>query len=85
MDRIGIVDLGSNTARLVVFEYESGSWFVLKDEIRERVRLGQGLGRGGEVPEEAIRRAAAALDLFKGLRGLDRPGGDRGDRDQRGA
>ncbi len=64
LPRVGIVDLGSNTARLVVFAYEPGRWFVLEDEIRERVRLGQGLGKDGEVRPEAIRRAVAALDLF---------------------
>ncbi len=64
MPRVGIVDLGSNTARLVVFAFEPGRWFVLADEIRERVRLGQGLGQDGEVRPEAIRRAVAALDLF---------------------
>ncbi len=62
--RVGIVDLGSNTARLVVFDFEPGRWFVLADEIRERVRLGQGLGTDGQVPPEALGRALAALDLF---------------------
>ncbi len=64
MERIGIVDLGSNTARLVVFSFEPGKWFVLDTEIRERVRLGQGLGEDGELTPDAIDRAVAALDLF---------------------
>ena len=29
-----IVDLGSNTARLVVFEFEAGQWFRLRDRTR---------------------------------------------------
>jgi exopolyphosphatase/guanosine-5'-triphosphate,3'-diphosphate pyrophosphatase len=64
MARVGIVDLGSNTARLVVFEYEPGRWFFLANEIRERVRLGQGLAKDGEVSREAMQRAVAALELF---------------------
>ena len=40
--RIGIVDMGSGTARLVVYQYEPGRWFKLTDEIREPVRLGEG-------------------------------------------
>ncbi len=64
VERIGIVDLGSNTARLVVFSYEPGRWFILDNEIRERVRLGQGLGEAGELTPEAMERALAALDLF---------------------
>ena len=64
MRRVGIVDLGSNTARLVVYEYEPGKWFRLVDQLRERVRLGEGLGRDGELQPAAIERAAGALELF---------------------
>ena len=64
VERIGIVDLGSNTARLVVFNYQPGEWFLLDTEIRERARLGQGLGEDGNLTPDAIERAVAALDLF---------------------
>ena len=62
--RIGVVDLGSNTARLVVFECEPGRWFRLIDSIRERIRLAEGLQENGELRPEAIDRALAALELF---------------------
>lgn len=62
--RLGIVDLGSNTARLVVFDYEPGRWFRLVHQIREPVRLGEGLGRTGTLRGGALRRADAALVLF---------------------
>ncbi len=64
MQRLGIVDLGSNTARLVVFEYEAGRSFALVDEIRERIRLGAGLAADGRLSPQAIDRASAALHLF---------------------
>lgn len=65
MQRIGIVDLGSNTARLVVFEYEPGDWFRLVGQIREPVRLGEGLWKGdGDLSEAAMQRAEAALKLY---------------------
>lgn len=64
MRRLGIVDLGSNTARLVVFGYEPELWFRLIDEIREPVRLGEGMGRGNALAPEAIERAVAALTLY---------------------
>ena len=38
--RHGIADLGSNTARLIVYTYEPGKWFRITDGIRETVRLG---------------------------------------------
>jgi exopolyphosphatase/guanosine-5'-triphosphate,3'-diphosphate pyrophosphatase len=62
--QIGIVDLGSNNARMVVYEYEPGAWFRLVDVIREPVRLGEGLGASGEMTPEAIARGVACLDLF---------------------
>ena len=57
MPRLGIVDLGSNTARLVVFSYEPGEWFRLVHQIREPVRLGEGLGVDGNLTGSAMRRA----------------------------
>jgi exopolyphosphatase / guanosine-5'-triphosphate,3'-diphosphate pyrophosphatase len=62
--RIGIVDLGSNTARLVVFSYAPGRWFRLTDSIRERVRLAAGMDQHGRLQPAAIERALAALQLF---------------------
>ncbi len=64
MRRLGIVDLGSNTARLVVFAFDPGRWFRLVDQIRQPVRLGEGLGRGGELTGAAMERAELALRLF---------------------
>ncbi|MGH9379963.1 MAG: exopolyphosphatase [Thermoanaerobaculia bacterium] len=64
MLRLGIADLGSNTARLVVFVYEPGRWYRMVDGIREIVRLGEGLGAGESLVAAAIDRAAAALELF---------------------
>ncbi len=64
MPHLGIVDLGSNNARMVVYEYEPGRWFRLVDVIREPVRLGEGLGATGEMTGAAIQRGLAALDLF---------------------
>ena len=71
MNRLGIVDLGSNTARLSVFDFEPPHWYRLSDEIRERVRLGEGMGlrSGGDrvqpsLTPAAIDRAEAALHLF---------------------
>ena len=65
MRRLGIADLGSNTARLVAFAYQPGEWFRITDGIRETVRLGSGLVRRGRLTEDAIDRAVAALELFE--------------------
>jgi exopolyphosphatase/guanosine-5'-triphosphate,3'-diphosphate pyrophosphatase len=62
--QLAIVDLGSNTARLVVYEFEPGQWFRLRDSIREPIRLGEGLATTGELTPAAIERAEAAVHLF---------------------
>ena len=64
MQRRGIVDLGSNTARLVDYLVEPGEWYRLAHQIRQPVRLGQGLGRDGLISEKAMSRAEKALELF---------------------
>ena len=61
--RIGVIDLGSNTARLVVFAATPGHSFRLEDEIREVVRLRQGMSDEGLSPE-AVERAFSTLSLF---------------------
>ena len=65
--RLAVVDLGSNTFRLVVFEYALPDGpFRLVDEIREVVRLTKGSAPGAPVPDDAIERAARVARLFAG-------------------
>jgi exopolyphosphatase/guanosine-5'-triphosphate,3'-diphosphate pyrophosphatase len=61
--RIAIVDLGSNTFRLVVFTAGEG-WWRRTDEIYEGVRIGEGLASTGELGPEPVRRGLAAVDVF---------------------
>lgn len=63
-ERLGIVDLGSNSARLVVYEIARGRGFRLADEIREVVRLGEGLATSGRMLPENMRTALTALRSF---------------------
>jgi exopolyphosphatase/guanosine-5'-triphosphate,3'-diphosphate pyrophosphatase len=61
---VAIIDLGSNTARVVVMRATPGYAYRLEDEIREVVRLRQGMTEEGLAPE-AMQRAFATLRLFK--------------------
>ena len=45
-ERIGIIDLGSNSARLVIVRL-FGNHFMVEDELKESVRLGQDMDRDG--------------------------------------
>jgi exopolyphosphatase / guanosine-5'-triphosphate,3'-diphosphate pyrophosphatase len=65
MRKIGIADLGSNTTRLIVMEYDPGRCFRLVDEVSEVVRLAEGVGSTGRLQPEPIRRAVEALRMFE--------------------
>src|SRR5436309_10336059 len=62
--QVAVIDLGSNSWRLVVFTYEPGAWWKLTDELYETVRIGAGLGASGRLSEEAIARGAETLSVF---------------------
>jgi exopolyphosphatase / guanosine-5'-triphosphate,3'-diphosphate pyrophosphatase len=63
MPRTAVVDLGSNSFRLVVFSAQDG-WWKRTDEIYEAVRIGAGLDATGELDEERIQRAVAVTEVF---------------------
>jgi exopolyphosphatase/guanosine-5'-triphosphate,3'-diphosphate pyrophosphatase len=54
--RVAVIDLGSNSWRLVVFTYEPSAWWKLTDELYETVRIGAGLAATGRLGQEAIAR-----------------------------
>jgi exopolyphosphatase/guanosine-5'-triphosphate,3'-diphosphate pyrophosphatase len=62
-DRLAVIDLGSNSFRLVVFVAADG-WWRRTDEIYEPVRIGQGLAATGSLGEEPMERALQTLDVF---------------------
>ena len=61
--RLAVVDLGSNSFRLVVFTARDG-WWKRNDEIYEAVRIGQGLAATGRLGEEGMARAQATMEVF---------------------
>jgi exopolyphosphatase / guanosine-5'-triphosphate,3'-diphosphate pyrophosphatase len=62
-ERLAVIDLGSNSFRLVVFTAHEG-WWKRTDEIYEPVRIGEGLAASGRLGERPIERALATLDVF---------------------
>jgi exopolyphosphatase/guanosine-5'-triphosphate,3'-diphosphate pyrophosphatase len=62
-ERLAVIDLGSNSFRLVVFMAGEG-WWKRTDEIYEPVRIGEGMMATGMLGEEPIERALATLDVF---------------------
>ncbi len=62
-ERLAVMDLGSNSFRLVVFMAGEG-WWRRTDEIYEPVRIGQGLAATGMLGEAPMERALATLEVF---------------------
>src|ERR1700678_3906439 len=62
-ERFAVIDLGSNSFRLVVFMAADG-WWKRTDEIYEPVRIGEGLAASGRLGEGPMQRALATLDVF---------------------
>src|SRR5271154_855323 len=62
-ERLAVIDLGSNSFRLVVFMAGEG-WWKRTDEIYEPVRIGEGLMASGRLGERPMGRALATLDVF---------------------
>ncbi len=61
--RLAVIDLGSNSFRLVVFTAGDG-WWKRTDEIFEAVRIGEGLAATGSLGEAPISRALATANVF---------------------
>jgi exopolyphosphatase/guanosine-5'-triphosphate,3'-diphosphate pyrophosphatase len=71
--RVAVIDLGSNSFRMVVFEQADGSW-KRRDECSQGVRIGAGLAASGRLGEAAMERGLETVRAFTELcnrRGLD--------------
>jgi exopolyphosphatase/guanosine-5'-triphosphate,3'-diphosphate pyrophosphatase len=64
MDQVAVIDLGSNSWRLVVFTYGPG-WWKRTDELYETVRIGEGLAAAGRLSDAAIARGLETLAVFE--------------------
>jgi exopolyphosphatase/guanosine-5'-triphosphate,3'-diphosphate pyrophosphatase len=62
--RTAVIDLGSNSFRLVVYTAVPGSWWKRTDEIHEPVRIGAGLDAAGELGEAQMARALRTIGLY---------------------
>ncbi len=67
MEKIAIIDLGSNSARLVLVKIMDGGFYTVFDEIKESVRLGQDMERDGFLKAARIAQTIRTLKMFKKL------------------
>jgi exopolyphosphatase / guanosine-5'-triphosphate,3'-diphosphate pyrophosphatase len=62
--RTAVIDLGSNSFRLVVFTAVPGQWWRRTDEIYEAVRIGAGMGDDGALKPKRVQRALDTIDMY---------------------
>ncbi|WP_230986921.1 Ppx/GppA phosphatase family protein [Cohnella fermenti] len=62
---IGMIDIGSNTVRLAVYQITENGAFRVIDQGRWPARLSQKLTAGGELPRESVDELAEVLLHFK--------------------
>ncbi|MBB6218944.1 exopolyphosphatase/guanosine-5'-triphosphate,3'-diphosphate pyrophosphatase [Anaerosolibacter carboniphilus] len=66
-NKIAIIDLGSNSIRMIIMKiYEDGSYKMI-DQAKEMVRLSEGMGEEMSLKPLAIKRTIYVLKLFKKL------------------
>jgi exopolyphosphatase/guanosine-5'-triphosphate,3'-diphosphate pyrophosphatase len=64
-ERIAAIDVGSNSIRLVVAEYDPATGVTIIDEVKEQPRLAAGLANSGRLDDAAIERAYATLKRMR--------------------
>jgi exopolyphosphatase/guanosine-5'-triphosphate,3'-diphosphate pyrophosphatase len=64
-DRIAAIDVGSNSVRLLVAEYDPASGLSVIDEMKDQPRLAAGLAATGCLDERAIERALLTLGRMR--------------------
>jgi exopolyphosphatase/guanosine-5'-triphosphate,3'-diphosphate pyrophosphatase len=62
--RTVVIDMGSNSFRLVAYSYEAGRWWRRTDEIYDTVRVGAGLVATGRLAEDRIETAIEAMEVY---------------------
>jgi exopolyphosphatase/guanosine-5'-triphosphate,3'-diphosphate pyrophosphatase len=62
--RTVVIDLGSNSFRLVAYDYVPERWWRRSDEIYDGVRIGAGLLAEGRLAEARMERALEVLEVY---------------------
>ena len=59
-----VIDMGSNSFRLVAYSSVAGRWWRRTDEIYDAVRVGAGLLATGSLAEDRMARAVEAMEVY---------------------
>ena len=67
MEKIAIIDLGSNTARLLIVDVFEDGHFLVTDQLKEAPRIGEGMEKDGFLKPSRINGTIETLKTFKKL------------------
>lgn len=67
MEKIAIIDLGSNSLRLVLVDILEGGYFSVVDELKETVRLAQDMELDGFLQPARVAQTIKTLKMFRRL------------------
>jgi len=67
MKNIGVIDIGSNSMRLILIETGKKNYFRVIDEVKETVRLGMDMTTDGRLNPIRMEKAISTLSSFKSL------------------
>ncbi|OEG63032.1 Ppx/GppA phosphatase [Halanaerobium congolense] len=67
MNKLAIMDIGSNSIKMILVDYRGDKSFRIIDELKETVRLGEGMHKNSYLKEDRIQKALQTLTLFKNL------------------
>lgn len=74
-ERLAALDVGSNSIRLLVADYDPAAGLTVVDEVKDQPRLAQGLAAAGRLDPAAIERALQSLARMREVcrrRGVNR-------------
>ena len=67
LEKIAIIDLGSNTARLLLIDVKENGHFQIVDQLKESPRLGEGMERDGFLKPARVQETIKTLKMFRKL------------------
>lgn len=65
MNNIAIIDIGSNSMRVVIYQLSNNNSFKIIDEEKKMVRLGQYIDKDDYLSAEGIKKLIISLEFFK--------------------
>jgi len=66
-DKIAIIDLGSNSVRMIIMKILDNGSYKMIDQAKEMVRLSEGMSQDSYLKPVAVQRTIGALKLFRKL------------------